>query len=249
MKIKEINVSKGFENYSQRNNEFLFTDACGPTNMIQAAEYAGWVIPTYSALNYKQPEDNLMKYTRTNKNVLEYYKKIDIVNYEKWVKEANNLKKENQYFWEVRCIDSYPPNELHKVMNFATNSFFNNKITEFFENTNEIDLITELLDGLPVVSSVKFGSYGHYVTIVGFTVKNNVWEKYSISKNKIYLKNNIIDYIIDNTYGRFNFKTNKYDFVSGDNEHIERKKFLSMLKPLNSEKIIMHKFYKAPSTI
>lgn len=249
MKIKEINVSKGFENYSQRNNEFLFTDACGPTNMIQAAEYAGWVIPIYSALNFKQPEDNLMKYTRTNKKVLEYYKKIDIVNYEKWVKEASNLKKENQCFWEVRCIDSYPPNELHKVMNFATNSFFNNKVTEFFENTNENDLLTELLDGLPVVSSVKFGNYGHYVTIVGFTVKNNVWEKYSISKNKIYLKNNIIDYIIDNTYGRFNFETNKYDFVSGDNEHIERKRFLSMLKPLNSEKIIMHKFYKAPITI
>ncbi len=40
--IKEINVSNGFENYSQRNNKISPSTSCGPTNMIQAAEYAGY---------------------------------------------------------------------------------------------------------------------------------------------------------------------------------------------------------------
>ena len=45
------------------------------------------------------------------------------------------------------------------------------------------------------------------------------------------------------------FKTNKYDNVSGNNEHIERKHFLNMLQPLNSSKIYAHTFIRGIATI
>ena len=240
--IKEINVSNGFENYSQRNNKISPSTSCGPTNMIQAAEYAGYNVYSIDMFpELTQPEDKLTKFTRTDPKVLEYYE-IQFPNeYKAWIKEANNIKGEKE-IWEVNTIKAYPPNEIHAVMNYATRLFFNNQAMTRFSTITEEVLIDNLISGLPVVCTVRFGGFGHYVTVVGFTYDE---KKFKVSKNPIYIK----DYIIDNTYGRFNFKTNKYDNVSGNNEHIERKHFLNMLQPLNSSKIYAHTFTRGVATI
>lgn len=93
MTLNEINISKNFENYSQRNNELLPHVACGPTNMIQALEYAGWEWNNKQFPELKQPEDKLLKFTRTNENVLRYYEKNIKTCIETGLKKQNHYKK------------------------------------------------------------------------------------------------------------------------------------------------------------
>ena len=241
----EINVSKGFENYSQRNNVLVPNSACGPTNFIQGLEYSGWVWNNKLFPELKQPEDKLTKFCRTNKDVLAYYEKYYKNLYDNWMAEAHQLAKEQKkQYWEVDCKKNYPPNEIHDVMNYAANLFIGytakevskieRPVCRFFNSFEERTVLCQLDQGLPVVSSVNFNGYGHYITIVGYT---------SDETKEIILGDQIKEYIIDNTYGRFNFKTNKYDAVSGNDEHIPRDKFLTMIKP------VMHIFTKGAAKV
>lgn len=238
----EINVSKGFENYSQRNNVIVPNSSCGPTNFIQGLEYSGWHWDNKMFPELNQPEDKLTKFTRTNKDVLSYYEKHYRNMYNEWIAEAKMLAKaSNRQPWEVDCKKTYPPNEVHDVMSYAANLFIGytakelekmdaRPVTRFYNEFIESDVVYSLMTGKPVVSSVNFNNCGHYVTIVGFVADDDFpknkrgWKKEELDKIK--------EYIIDNTYGKFNFKTNKYEAVSGNDERIERNKFLSIVKPV-----------------
>lgn len=232
---REVNISNGYQNYSQRNNEILPNVACGPTNMIQALDYAGWVFPNMYP-DLPQPEDQLMKFSRTNEEVLEFYRENFVIMYNQWKDESEKIAKESKIQpWEANCIKSYAPNEVHAVMSFATNLFMgfkkydlkNNYATYMVERFDKETVIRELDKGLPVVTSVRFGDCGHYITIVGY---------------KGY-RSGIIEFIIDNTYGRFNFKTEKYDLVSGDDELINEKELVQRVRP------VMHLFKRNALTI
>lgn len=240
MQLKEINISKNFENYSQKNNEALATVACGPTNMIQGLEYSGWEINKKLFPEFKQPEDKLTKFTRTNEAVLEYYKRKYRNMYLNWQEEAKSLKKEGQELWEVNCPKANAPNEVHDVMNFATNLFLGyteedikngHYATCLLDGFNLEVVARNLAAGLPVVTSVRFGGCGHYITIVGAQYKKELDAK------------NIVNLIIDNTYGRFNFKTEKYDNVSGNDNLISKEELLARVRP------VMHLFKKGATTI
>lgn len=239
--LNEINISKNFENYSQRNNKLLPHVSCGPTNMIQALEYAGWEWNNKMFPELEQPEDKLLKFTRTNTEVLNYYKKRYEAMYKNWIEEAKSLQKEGQELWEVNCKKSYAPNEVHDVMNFATNAFLGYSeediknehfATVFFPNFSLSTVIHELEQGLPVVTSVRFGNSGHYITIVGFQ-----W------KGKYAYTDDVENFIIDNTYGKFNFKTETYETVSGNDNLISKKELLERVRPA------MHLFRPGALTI
>lgn len=234
MALKEINVSTNFLNSSQRNNEILPSVACGPTNMIQALEYAGWEFDKRKFPELKQPEDKLMKFARTDERVLEYYRTHYKNMYLNWQEEAKSIKKEGEELWQVNCPKANAPNEVHDVMNFATNLFIGyseDDIKKGYYATcleNEFNLsevICQLKKGLPVVTSVRFGDCGHYITIVGAQYKKN-----------LYSNNNIVNLIIDNTYGRFNFKTETYEKVSGNDNIISKEELLARVRP------VMHLF-------
>jgi len=240
MALKEINISTGYLNSSQRNNEILPSVACGPTNMIQGLEYSGWEINQKIIPEFKQPEDKLMKFTRTNQKVLDYYKKKYSNMYENWQEEARALQKEGQELWKVNCVKSYPPNEVHDVMNFATNLFMgyteddiknDHFATKMLPRFDEWELLDYLEAGLPVVTSIRFNKYGHYITIVGAQYK------------KTLMPDNVVNYIIDNTYGRFNFETETYEKVSGNDNIISREELLARVRP------VMHLFRKGAVTL
>ena len=240
MALKEINVSSGFLNSSQRNNEILPSVACGPTNMIQGLEYSGWELNQKMFPELKQPEDKLMKFTRSNQKVLDYYKKKYLNMYENWQEEARALQKEGQELWQVNCIKSYAPNEVHDVMNFATNLFVGYTeedikkgfyATWLLEGFNLEVVAKNLSQGLPVVTSVRFKDCGHYITIVGAQYKKELNAK------------NIVNLIIDNTYGRFNFKTETYEKVSGNDNIISKEELLARVRP------VMHLFVKGAATL
>lgn len=243
----EINVSKDFENYSQRNNVLVPNSSCGPTNMIQGLEYSGWQWNNSIFPELKQPEDKLTKFCRTNKDVLVYYQKHYRNMYDNWMAEAKELaRKYKKEFWQVECVKNYPPNEVHDVMSYATNLFIGytakeleqmkvRPVTRFYNEFDERDVVYSLLKGKPVVSSVNFNNCGHYITIVGF----NAPDSFKNENDYALIK----EYIIDNTYGKFNFETNKYEAVSGNDERIERGKFLSIVKP------ITHYFSKGAAVV
>ena len=240
MALKEINVSAGYLNSSQRNNEILPSVACGPTNMIQGLEYSGWELNQKIFPELKQPEDKLMKFTRTNQKVLDYYKKRYSNMYENWQEEARALQKEGQELWQVDCPKANAPNEVHDVMNFATNLFMGYTeddikkgfyATWLLEGFNLEVVARNLLQGLPVVTSVRFKDCGHYITIVGAQYKKELNAK------------NIVNLIIDNTYGRFNFKTETYEKVSGNDNIISREELLARVRP------VMHLFRKGAATL
>jgi hypothetical protein len=52
----KINVSKGKDNYSQRNNKLKPLESCNVTSMVMALSYLGYKFP---AGKFDQPEDNL----------------------------------------------------------------------------------------------------------------------------------------------------------------------------------------------
>lgn len=245
-KLITVNVSSNFVNRSQRNNEINPNSSCGPTNMIQGLQYSGWIWNDSIFPELSQPEDKLTKFCRTDKETLLYFERKYKNLYDNWLKEAKEIAdKNNKEIWEVETINAYSPNEIHDVMNFATNRFLGYSTedisngygaTKFLQEDKEygsstiIKILGELRDGLPVVSSVKFGKCGHYVTIVGYTYY----------EGKPF---DPVDIIIDNTYGRFNFETNKYDYVSGNDEYIPFEVFKGMLKPFG------HFFKKGVETI
>lgn len=257
-KIIEFNVSTGKGNYSQRNNKVLPGVSCGPTNMIQALDYAGWKIPDDRYPDLPQLEDKLTRFSREDPEVLAYYEKKYKAMYDAWKKEVNEKRQSGQPEYLVNCIDSYAPNEVHDVLNYATNLFLGYtpediskgyRATNFYENVTMGRVIDEIIHLRPVVMSVKHGSYGHYVTVVGFTTSEKNVLKDFCGTNYLKNEDDIIDYIIDNTYGRFNFETGKYDNVSGDDEHISKEKFESMLKPIGSETKVAHFFKSGAATI
>ena len=240
MALKEINVSANFLNSSQRNNEILPSVACGPTNMIQGLEYAGWEFDTRKFPELKQPEDKLMKFTRTDERVLEYYKTKYRNMFNNWQEEAKSLKKDGEELWQVNCPKANAPNEVHDVMNFATNLFLGYSKEDIeqghfatrLENMFDLPTVVHCLQlGLPVVTSVRFGGCGHYITIVGAQYKKEL------------TVNNIDNLIIDNTYGRFNFKTETYEKVSGNDNIISKEELLARVRP------VMHLFRRGAATL
>ena len=251
--MKEVNLSINKINYSQRNNEADPSSTCGTTNMVQALDYAGWELPKGE---HNQPEDNLTQFCRTNEEVLNYYNKKYPAMYNNWIKECTKLSgKEGlsdldlvDRCWHMHFPDSFPPNEVHDVLSYAANKWMGyekDEITHFVENAYETNIVNALRHGTPVVSSVKFGKYNHIITIVGFEYDDKKYD--STSDDEI--ENYITNYIIDDTYGRFNFETMKYDVISGNDTKIERKKFLSMLKPIGSNKYYAHFFKPGPATM
>ena len=253
MIIKTINVSDNKENYSQRNNKINPSSTCGPTNMVQALDYCGWEFPIDP--DYPQPEDAFTKFCRTNEEVIEYYQKHYPSMFNNWMMDMKKINSTDA--WKENFPNSFPPNEVHDVLNFAANKWMGynkNEITKFVEDAYEDDIDESLFEGRPVVCSVKFGNYGHIITIVGMDIETN--EEYKDVSAEDFFNygyfngpDTIKNYIIDDTYGQFDFSTNKYHSVSGNDTRIERTKFLSTLKPLGSERIMTHFFKKGPATI
>lgn len=247
--LKEVNISLGKDSYSQRNNEIDSANVCGPTNFIQALTYAGWQWDNSLFPQFKQPEDKLTYFCRTNDDVLDYYKSHYLNMYNNWWAESHdNAKAQKKEYWQVACKNTYPPNELHDVMSYAVNLFLGysakdllklkrRPVTRFYNEFDIYEVIWQLCKGLPVISSVdpfKRGG-GHYITIVGYVAEDDFQspESYDQVKNKAIDIGKIKEIIIDNTYGKFDFINKKYLVVSGNDEHIETYKFMDIVKPVS----------------
>ena len=257
--MKTYNVSEGHDNFSQRNNLIDPINVCGPTNFAQCLGYAGWEVDMNIIPQFKQIDDKLTYFTRTNKDVLDYYKTHYLNMYNNWMSEAKEkAKAQHKQYWEVACINSYPPNELHDVMSYAVNLFLGysvkdlatmkkRPVTRFYNEFDEYEVVWQICSkGLPVISSVDpfKKKQGHYISIVGLIADDDFVAPKSydeVTEHKIDLSK-IKTYIIDNTYGVFDFVNKKYIAVSGNDENLSREKLLDIIKPVS------HYFSKGAAT-
>lgn len=199
--------------YNQRNNRIDPYNTCTPTNIVQALEILGYSFPSEPYSEYSQPEDRLTLFTRNDPSVLDFYSKLYPREYKSWI----TTKKNN------------PPNEFHKVMEFATNSWMGRKVVEFVENFPIQDIIKEILvNNRPLVVSGLFNNLNHVVTIEGLEILEHSWQTKPQSELTF---DDIENIIIWDTYG----ETYVYDGVkNGYNIHIPPYKLISDLKNLNS---------------
>jgi hypothetical protein len=230
-----FNVSSGLENYSQRNNIYVLkrkinivnlTNVCNTTSICMGSSYSGWRFPSKPFPQYKQEEDRLTAFCLEDKRVSDFYKKYS---YQCW-KE-----------WQDDKQDALPPNQVHRVLEYATNLWFGEKVVEFSENRKVPDMLKEIVvDGLPVVVSGLFPKrsdniekIGHIVVLVGAIYdKKNIQEGYQYNPERLLTTTSPTHLIFDDPWG--NFMEGYEKMKSGNDVVCPYSLALRYLKPTNS---------------
>jgi len=146
--MKIVNNSDGKPYYTQRNNELFPSSACNVTSMVSGLAAAGW---PFAAGKYRQPEDNLMDFIRSNPTVKKRWDVIDPQH-------------------------TTPPNQIHELICLGTNLWIEHlkgpKI-ELLWQLYPSDVVKIIDEGGAVVMSGRFqdskiGYLGHIVAVVGY---------------------------------------------------------------------------------
>jgi hypothetical protein len=195
-----FNVSKGLANYTQRNNEYVWTkknlivnsiNVCNTTSICMGSSYAGWHFPQKPYSQYKQEEDRLTAFCLEDRRVSEFYRNKMPTLWNDW---QNGVK------------NALTPNQVHRVLEYATNTWFGTKVVTFSDDVYLGKIIYEIVDSnLPVVVSGNFPkSYGsketigHIVVLVGL-----IYKKKDIISRKGYDVSNPTHFIFDDPWGNF----------------------------------------------
>jgi hypothetical protein len=203
--IRRYNLSLGLTNYSQKNNEYFWrkkdlivnnTNVCNATSICMAASYAGWRFPKEPFSQYKQEEDRLTAFCLEDPRVSEFYKSILPTFWQEWQEGEQ---------------DALPPNQVHRVLEYATNLWFGSTAVIFSEKVSMEDIANQIVnEKLPVVVSGKFPktsegkeNINHIVAIVGIQI--------ATYRNRLKVIEDTIDmddyaihsFIIDDPWGNF----------------------------------------------
>lgn len=249
-------------NSSQRNNELVWPsetakpkaqyrtswkNMCNVTSYVMGLEYSGFIFPSGK---YKQPEDNLGYHILTSPTVLAEFKKRQPAMYNLFIKSleggCNKAELDVLYF----------PTELHDYLSMGANEWIGTKATRFSQNINFKKALWRYMveDNLPMVISTNFGGFGHIVCVTGVQYNKAEWEK-GVEFRKENLEElpeiTPVSIIIDDPWGKYNPKTNKYDAPSGGNDLIiPWERVVASVKPYNSEKVKWaHTFSHAVATV
>ena len=188
---------KGIYKYNQRKREISPNCVCFPNNMAQAWEILNQSENCWNnVLNYhtefKSVADKLTYFMRFEPMMQEIYKFYFPTEYKKWMEDKTKDK------W-LYSDNSYPPNEIFKIMSVGFNLFLSmNKGDDFkpicyTKSMNLNDIKKEIANGKPVVTSFKLGNIGgHLMTIKGYDENNfYVYDTYGCSYlEKFKSKNN-----------------------------------------------------------
>ena len=244
MSIKKIfRCDLGKLNYSQLNNKVNPLSTCNTTSMVMALDYMGYKFPDERFPEVKQPEDKLTLLCYTDPEVLDLYRKLSPPMYNQWKAELEALKKKDPTMplEKYKFVDSYQPNEIHAVLNFAANKFVGVENATFFKaNSSVQEIVKELTENKPVVVSVRFGNLNHVLTLTGVEIETeNNGESWTP-----------IRFFADDTYGKFDMKTKKYNTkVSGNDSEFTAEELIPCLKALNSGSKYAHFFTFPPEVV
>lgn len=154
--MKIVNNSDGKPWYTQRNNELSPGSSCNVTSMISGLVSAGWPDSDFPKGKYKQYEDNLLDFIRSNPQVQRRWDQID-------PKHA------------------IPPNQIHELLCLGTNLWLaplNGPKIVLRWDLRLNDIVAAIDQGGTVVMSGRFqdaksGEIGHIVTVVGYQAEES----------------------------------------------------------------------------
>lgn len=170
---------KGIYKYNQRKREISPNYVCFPTNMVQSWEILNQSEDCWNnVLNYhtefKSVVDKFTYFLRFEPMMQEIYKFYFPTEYKKWMDD----KTKDEWLYSD---NSYPPNELFKIVCVGFNLFMSmNKGDDFkpicyTKNMNLSEIKKEIANVKPVVTSFKLGNIsGHLMTVKGYD-KNNFY--------------------------------------------------------------------------
>lgn len=168
---------KGIFKYNQRKRIISPNYVCFPNNMCQAWEIVNQKEDCWNnVLNYhtefKSVADKFTYFMRFEPMMQEIYKFYFPNDYAKW----KNDKTKDEWLYSN---NSYPPNEIFKIMCIGFNLFINmnngdSYVDRCYIRNMTIDLIKkEVSEGKPIVASFKLGDIqGHIMTIKGYDKSN-----------------------------------------------------------------------------
>lgn len=247
---------KELDNYSQRNNEIIwppnethpkaqyrtsFKNVCNTTSYVMALLYAGYKFPSGK---YKQPEDNLAYFILTDERIRSEYKKRQPAMYDLFIKSLEGKCTENE------LKNMYFPNELHDYLCLGANKWIGTEAAKF---STTIDFKKALwkyfVNGnLPMVISTNFGGYGHIVVVTGVQFSTETYNKIKETQD---FSLEPLSIIIDDPWGKYNYKTDKYDAPNNGNDIIIPWDIVvKRVKPYNSSTVKWaHTFNHSVATI
>ena len=187
----------GIYKYNQRKREISPSYVCFPNSLCSAWEILNQSENCWNnVLNYhtefKSVADKLTYFMRFEPMMQEIYKFYFPTKYNEWVNDKTKDK------W-LYSDNSYPPNEIFKIMCIGFNLFLSmNKGDDFkavcyTKNMNLSDIKKEIANKKPVVTSFKLGNIsGHLMTVKGYDKINfYVYDTYGCSYlEKFKSKNN-----------------------------------------------------------
>lgn len=237
-------------NSTQRNNELVFPDPkkypksqyttkwsneCNVTSYAMFLEYSGAKFPSGP---YKQPEDNLGYFILTDKRIIDHYKSKQPVLYNAWIKALKGIATKED------LKSAYPPNELHDYLCTGANLWLGYDAAKFSTNVNFKKALWDNMvdDNLPLVISTTFGGFGHIVCVSGVQYKKEDYLALRAAKdlnannfNEMLNTTDPVAIIVDDPWGKYNPKTNKYDAPNGGNDIIVPwDVVVARVKPANS---------------
>ena len=178
---------KGIYKYNQRKRVISPSYVCFPTNMIQSWEILNqsedcWSNVSNYHTEFKGVVDKFTYFLRFEPMMQEIYKFYFPTLYNEWM---NDPKKDEFLYSD----DSYPPNEVFKIVCVGFNLFLSmNKGDDFkpicyTKSMNLSEIKKEITNGKPVVTSFKLGNIlGHIMTIKGYDENNfYVYDTYGCS--------------------------------------------------------------------
>lgn len=231
------NVSKGFDNWSQRRSTYTYVKKdlkvsaftlCNVHVMAMALIYIGVYKRWQSEIDARYPElprfpDKLAKYLVESPEMRAYF--------------AKRFPDKNKNF--INGVkDAYTPNELHNSLSYGVNRFLDvGNVTYFSTNVSWKEIVNDIVyRGCPVGVSGKFSGLDHIVLVVGCAYKR-------LGDKTCPDENQVPDYIIvDDPFG----KTYEYNKgLSGNDIWIPFSKCVDDLKPLDNPKFkFAHRFIK-----
>ena len=206
-----INVSSAKKYLTQRDNTIRPFGTCNTTAMVMALSYSGVELPILQG--YTQYEDALTDFLLHDPETLNFYSRIDPLNYARWKEFPNSLK-------------VIPPNEYHAVLAYGTNRWVGKKAVEFSTSVPVDKIFGALAAGKPVILSGLWAGLRHIVCAVGFETR----QLDILTSGKVDISQ-IENINIDDPFG--NYKT-KYQDQNGNDILVPYNEFLTICREYNS---------------
>ena len=234
-KSKYVHIQKG----KKGSNKIDWTCVCNVHALSNCLEYSNWQLPT--DIEYSRAPDALANYIV--KKCLEP---------KSWFRTKYPTEFQA---WYDGNPEAYTPLELHAVLAHYVSEWVGDPDADVFKSNLDIrDIIKQLYEkGIALAASVKWGGLiGHIVTIVGFEAESEEMLKewlYGFESN-VKTTDVIKNIIIDDPWGFYDEKTDKYDGAkSGNDNKITTKYFWEHMKDVNSKNFKMAHIFKKPNLV